>query len=108
MCLTKTLPTIVVAAAFLLGSSIRAASQAKTEAAAELNPYDAKTISPEMARRAPAQIYTRGNPPLIPKPEELPLKKSLSQYGMTWIFDQPTRAGQFVNGDWYVVGPVTI
>jgi hypothetical protein len=27
---------------------------------------------------------------------------------MTWTFDKPARVGQFVNGDFYVVGPVTI
>ncbi|MCE9612826.1 MAG: carbohydrate-binding protein [Lentisphaerae bacterium] len=32
----------------------------------------------------------------------------LSQYGITWTFDQPVPAGQFVNGDWWVVGPVTV
>ena len=33
---------------------------------------------------------------------------SVSQYGITWTFDQPARVGRFVNGDWYVVGPVTV
>jgi hypothetical protein len=37
----------------------------------------------------------------------LPLKASVSQYGITWTLAQPARAGQFINGDWYVVGPVT-
>ncbi|MBD3271797.1 MAG: hypothetical protein GF384_04575, partial [Elusimicrobia bacterium] len=32
----------------------------------------------------------------------------LSQYGITWAFDQPREVGQFANGDWWVVGPVTI
>jgi len=32
----------------------------------------------------------------------------LSQYDITWKFDKPVQAGQFVNGDWWVVGPVTI
>ncbi len=27
---------------------------------------------------------------------------------MTWTFDKPARVGQFVNGDFYVVGPVTV
>ncbi|MBK9127260.1 MAG: hypothetical protein IPM13_05625 [Phycisphaerales bacterium] len=33
---------------------------------------------------------------------------SVSQYGITWTFSQPRPVGQFVNGDWWVVGPVTI
>lgn len=53
-------------------------------------------------------IYTREHPPATPKLEELPLKESISQYGISWTFDKPARVGQFVNGDWYVVGPVTI
>lgn len=32
----------------------------------------------------------------------------ISQYGITWIFDKGYQCGQFVNGDWWVVGPVTI
>ncbi len=53
-------------------------------------------------------IYTKDNPPVTPNLEDLATKASLSQYGMTWTFDKPTRVGQFVNGDWYVVGPVTV
>ncbi len=34
--------------------------------------------------------------------------KEISQHGITWTFDQPVSAGQFVNGDYWVVGPVTI
>lgn len=33
---------------------------------------------------------------------------SISQYGITWTFDKPYEVGQFVTGDWWVVGPVTI
>lgn len=33
---------------------------------------------------------------------------AVSQYGVTWTFDQPYPVGQFVNGDWWVVGPLTI
>jgi len=53
-------------------------------------------------------VYTHGHPPATPKLQELPLKGSIAQYGISWIFDKPTRVGQFVNGDWYVVGPVII
>jgi len=35
-------------------------------------------------------------------------RQSVSQYGITWEFDRPVRCGQFVNGDWWVIGPVTI
>ena len=33
---------------------------------------------------------------------------SVSQYGITWTFSSDRPVGQFVNGDWWVVGPVTI
>jgi len=32
----------------------------------------------------------------------------VSQYGVTWFFSTSREVGQFVNGDWWVVGPVTI
>ena len=33
---------------------------------------------------------------------------SVSQFGVTWSFSQDRPVGQFANGDWWVVGPVTI
>lgn len=34
---------------------------------------------------------------------------SISQYGITWTFDQPYEAGQYATGDWWVVGdPLTV
>ncbi len=33
---------------------------------------------------------------------------SVSQYGITWSFDGDYRVGQFANGDYWVVGPVSI
>jgi hypothetical protein len=32
----------------------------------------------------------------------------ITQYGITWKFDREYPVGQFVNGDWWVVGPVTV
>lgn len=40
--------------------------------------------------------------------ESMNLKSSVTQYGVTWTFDSPHQVGQFVTGDWWVVGPVTI
>lgn len=42
------------------------------------------------------------------KVDDLPLKSSVTQYGITWTFEKHTPVGQFVNGDYYVVGPTTI
>ncbi|GAB3173716.1 hypothetical protein GCM10027291_30470 [Telluribacter humicola] len=36
------------------------------------------------------------------------LRREVSQYGVTWTFDKPARTGQFITGDWWVVGPVRI
>ncbi|WP_394826813.1 hypothetical protein [Pendulispora albinea] len=36
------------------------------------------------------------------------MKASVSQFGITWTFDRPHLVGQFVNGDFWVVGPVTL
>ncbi|NLF30757.1 MAG: hypothetical protein GX591_07710 [Planctomycetes bacterium] len=32
----------------------------------------------------------------------------IEQYGITWTFASPVRAGRFVTGDWWVIGPVTV
>ena len=53
-------------------------------------------------------LYTKAQAPTPPKPEDLALKQSVSQYGIAWTFDKPARVGQFVNGDWYVVGPINV
>jgi len=33
---------------------------------------------------------------------------SVNQWGITWTFDKPATVGKFVNGDWWVLGPVTM
>ena len=35
-------------------------------------------------------------------------QSSVSQWGITWTFDKAYEVGQFVMGDWWVVGPVTV
>jgi hypothetical protein len=35
-------------------------------------------------------------------------RQQVSQYGITWLFEKPAQAGQFINGDWWVIGPVKI
>jgi len=35
-------------------------------------------------------------------------KTSVTQYGITWTFDKAYPCGQFVTGDWWVVGPVKV
>lgn len=74
----------------------------------EADPYDARSLAAEAVGHWPGKIYTAENVPATSSLEDLRLQESVSQYGITWSFDRPARVGQFVNGDWYVVGPVTI
>ena len=74
----------------------------------EADPYDQRSVAADTAKSRPAIIYRRENAPPPPLLEDLPLKESVSQYGITWTFEKPARVGQFITGDWYVIGPVTI
>jgi hypothetical protein len=65
-------------------------------------------VTPAWPALTPSTIYIKDKPPATPKLEDLPLKESVTQYGITWTFDKPARVGQFINGDYYVVGPVTV
>ena len=42
------------------------------------------------------------------KPAELTLTDTVSRHGITWSFSAKVRVGRFVNGDPYVLGPVTV
>ncbi|HYW78180.1 MAG TPA: hypothetical protein VE890_01340 [Thermoguttaceae bacterium] len=35
-------------------------------------------------------------------------RNAITQYGITWTFTDSVSAGQFITGDWWVVGPVTV
>jgi hypothetical protein len=72
------------------------------------DPYSDASVAAMLAARSPLPVYARTNPPATPSPERLPLLRSVSQYGITWSFAEPVRVGQFVNGDYYVVGPGTV
>ena len=41
-------------------------------------------------------------------PQILLAATQVSQFGITWTFDKDYTVGQFANGDYYVVGPVTV
>jgi hypothetical protein len=56
----------------------------------------------------PVNVYTEKNTPATAQLKDLPLKQNVSQYGITWTFQKPAPVDRFINGDWYVVGPVTI
>jgi hypothetical protein len=74
----------------------------------DADPYDGKALAADQTIRRPVVIYSKDNAHSAPRLEDLPLRESVSQYGVTWTFERPARVGQFINGDWYVVGPVTI
>jgi hypothetical protein len=57
---------------------------------------------------AVATITTADSAPATPKIEALKVTDTVTQYGITWTFDKKVPVGQFVTGDWYVVGPVTV
>lgn len=61
-------------------------------------PPDGKPAVVEISRQAPS---------IQPKALEI-CKQSISQYGIIWTFDKPYPVGQFVSGDWWVIGPVTV
>jgi len=42
------------------------------------------------------------------EPASIPITTSISQFGITWTFSGSVEYGQFANGDYWVVGPVTI
>lgn len=48
-----------------------------------------------------------GNQPIY-KVSDVDYRTEVSQYGITWTFDKPVKTGQFITGDWWVQGPVTI
>ena len=79
-----------------------------TPAGGEADPYDDQALAADSTIRRPAVIYSKDNAPATPRLEDLPLRESVSQYGITWTFARPARVGQFINGDWYVVGPATV
>ncbi len=56
----------------------------------------------------PNVVFTPDKPGTTLTVDALPKVDSISQYGITWKFDKKVPAGRFVNGDWYVVGPVTV
>ena len=74
----------------------------------EIDPYSRDAVARDIEAQRPVVIYTRTNPPSSPRLEDLPQTNSVSQYAITWTFDKPVHVGRFINGDCYVVGPVTV
>jgi len=45
---------------------------------------------------------------ILPQTVQADTTNQISQFGITWTFDKEYEYGQFANGDYWVVGPVTI
>ncbi len=72
-----------------------------------------QTTSPSALQKAPALSENNNSPSInhtsqTSVPLDSEKASSITQYGITWTFDKPYPVGQFVNGDYYVVGPVVI
>jgi len=63
------------------------------------------TSAADNSKTGNAAITVSAAPPPPPPPGTA---TSISKDGITWTFSQAVPVGQFVNGDYYVVGPVTI
>ena len=74
------------------------APQASVQPPGEADPYEEGALDADGRRTV--VLYTSANAPAAPRLEDLPLKASVSQYGITWTFEKPARVGQFINGDW--------
>ena len=46
--------------------------------------------------------------PAFAQQEIVEKRAQITQYGITWTFEKPAITGQFITGDWWVIGPVTI
>ena len=65
--------------------------------------YDAQGNLLPRSSRVP---LGEGSP--TPDPGETVMMSSVEQYGITWTFSEARPVGQYCNGDYFVVGPVTI
>jgi hypothetical protein len=63
------------------------------------------TSMADSSKSGQAAVTVTANAPPPPPPGTA---SSITKDGITWTFNQAVPVGQFVNGDYYVVGPVTI
>ena len=101
---------LCIAVGLLTGSLGIGVSAVKAAAGTEVKPVAPRVQALDLWAPSSQTVvcYTKDQPPPRPALEELPLRSSVAQYGITWTFERPARVGQFVNGDWYVVGPVAV
>jgi hypothetical protein len=63
------------------------------------------TVNTTRSAQAAVTLSTATTPP---PPAPAGTASTITKDGITWTFSQPVPVGQFVNGDYFVVGPVTI
>jgi prepilin-type N-terminal cleavage/methylation domain-containing protein len=61
---------------------------------------------PDYSGSAPSE----NPPPVLPPPSAgtVTMRSSITQYGITWTFDQEYQTGQFVTGDYWIIGPAQV
>lgn len=69
------------------------------------NPTETPSPSPT---ESPTAAATPTAPGATPTPYSGMLCTTIEQYGITWTLNEAAPCGQFVSGDWWVVGPVTV
>ena len=76
------------------------------------NPSPSPHASPTPTPSASPTPSPSATPTPSPSPSSSPnppgTTSQLTQYGITWKFDSPVPYGQFLNGDYWVIGPVSI
>jgi len=65
-------------------------------------PADQDGVAVDGAFR-PATDATKAAVPLPPG-----YRATVNRHGITWTFDRPARCGRYVNGDWWVIGPIKV
>ena len=66
------------------------------------------TSAADSSKTVQAKVTITPPPPPPPPPTPTGRASSITKDGITWTFSQAVPVGQFVTGDYYVVGPVTI
>ncbi|HOB97695.1 MAG TPA: hypothetical protein PKM43_02980 [Verrucomicrobiota bacterium] len=73
-------PAVGILYASYLGGSVKSVLAPRPTAPRVVGP------NPWVSSTQTVTLYTEAQPPATPKLEELPLKESVAQYGMTWSF----------------------
>ena len=75
------------------GASVTLGGPVKKRPVTEADPYAEAAWAADPDAGRPAVIYTRASPPPAPRIEELPLERSVTQYGITWTFESRPGSG---------------